>query len=276
MIEWNTGTRGTEPCNTKKDSVPLNKVRAFFFTWNNWNTGTLEHLELWLEKECDEYHCQKEMGESGTPHIQGCFRFKSARSCKKVFSDIKSIVPELHLEVSRDWKKSVAYCSKNDTRVGDGPSNMGKKRIPDPLEGKELYEWQKEVIDILEGKPDDRTVYWYCDRSGNKGKTTLAKSIFTRSPNMLYASGKAADVKCAIASMVEKGKFPPIVIFDFVRSSESFISYEAIEAVKNGIFFNGKYESGMVVFPVPHVIVFANFMPDEDKLSKDRWQIKNI
>lgn len=67
-----------------------------------------------------------------------------------------------------------------------------------------------------------------------------------------------------------------MAIFDYTRSQEEYISYEALEAVKNGIFYNNKYESGMVVYNTPHVIVLSNFRPDLSKLSADRWRIKEV
>lgn len=54
---------------------------------------------------------------------------------------------------------------------------------------------------------------------------------------------------------------------------ENYVSYEAIESVKDGIFFSGKYESGMTIFNQPHIICFANFAPDIGKMSSDRWKI---
>ena len=44
-----------------------------------------------------------------------------------------------------------------------------------------------------------------------------------------------------------------------------------MEAIKNGCFFSGKYESGMVRFNSPHILVFANEPPERTKLSQDRW-----
>ena len=41
-------------------------------------------------------------------------------------------------------------------------------------------------------------------------------------------------------------------------------------------YLNTKYNSEMRVFEIPHIIVFSNFSPDENMLSKDRYVIKNI
>lgn len=67
-----------------------------------------------------------------------------------------------------------------------------------------------------------------------------------------------------------------MVIFDLERRQENFVSYSAMEQVKNGCFFSSKYESEIVVFNYVHVVVFANFAPDLQALSADRWNITNI
>lgn len=270
-----TGTNGTEDGNTNSSSIPCSKGRNYFITWNNYEQVELEQLEQWFDDHTEEYHSQKEIGESGTLHLQGVFKFKNPRSFRAVLKELHEISEKIHLENARSWSKALAYCNKQETRVGDGPSNI-KPKIKDPLEGVVLHDWQDVILKIIDMPPQEREIYWFTDIKGGGGKTTLAKSICLKNPNSLYASGKCADVKCAIAKMIEQGKFPPVIIFDFVRSNESFISYEALETVKNGIFFNGKYESGMVMYPTPHVFVFANFNPDLNKLSKDRWVVTEI
>lgn len=59
-----------------------------------------------------------------------------------------------------------------------------------------------------------------------------------------------------------------IFILDLSRTCENFVSYDSIEKLKNGFWFSGKYESKMVMIPPPVVIVFANFKPEIDKLSR--------
>ena len=54
------------------------------------------------------------------------------------------------------------------------------------------------------------------------------------------------------------------------------MNYEVIESVKNGVVFSTKYESQMKVFKTPHVIIMANFAPDESKMSSDRWDIRYL
>lgn len=85
-----------------------------------------------------------------------------------------------------------------------------------------------------------------------------------------FSNGKSADIAYAI-----KGT-PKIVVFDFSRSQEEHLNYAIIEDVKNGLVFSPKYESCCKIFPIPHVIVFANWPPDMNKMSIDRWDINLI
>ena len=67
-----------------------------------------------------------------------------------------------------------------------------------------------------------------------------------------------------------------IVLFDLSPSQEDRFNYEVLESIKNGLMFSSSYESRMKVFAIPHVIVFANWAPDESKLSADRWNVRHF
>lgn len=74
----------------------------------------------------------------------------------------------------------------------------------------------------------------------------------------------------AVCTSVKKGRDPQIVIWDVPRSVEDHISWQAIESVKNGFFYSGKYEGGQCMFDNPHVVIFANIPPPKGHLSEDR------
>ncbi len=94
----------------------------------------------------------------------------------------------------------------------------------------------------------------------------------------IIVGGKASDAGYAIQQYIEKnGEGPKIVILDVPRTkSAEYISYESIENIKNGCFFSGKYEGGMVRFNKPHIIVFANEPPESSRMSADRWNITQL
>lgn len=156
--------------------------------------------------------------------------------------------------------------------------------IEDPLYGKELYEYQKYILDLLKEKPDDRKVYWFWEEDGNVGKSALVKHIYLNNKDhTVIAGGKGNDVRNQINMHVngnEKkgiaGKDLNIAILDISRTNEDYVSYEVIEQIKNGLLYSGKYEGGICCFNSPHVIIFANFKPKEETLSADRWVIKEI
>lgn len=81
----------------------------------------------------------------------------------------------------------------------------------------------------------------------------------------IVTGGGAADMKHAVARWSEIcGHYPVVILVDIARSDRpNAYSYKALEALKNGIFFTGKYESAMVnSYSAPHIIVFSNFKPN--------------
>lgn len=264
IVLTGVGEGNTKPPLPKQVSACKNWV----FTYNNYKDVPM-FVQL-LRATTKRYIFQQETGSEGTPHLQGYCEFEF-RTRPKSKIDIK----EIHWEIARDVGASIRYCSKEDTRTGEIFCN----RIAIPKELSiinNLREWQKDIEDILLKDSDDRSIYWYWEKTGGIGKTVFCKYL-AYWYGALVLSGKAADMKFGILKYIEKnGSYPNIIIFDCPRSNLDYLSYTGIEEVKNGIFFSSKYESDMVIGNCPHVIVFANEAPLLDKLSKDRWIVREI
>jgi len=216
------------------------------------------------------------VGATGTPHLQGYLHYKNAVA----LSTIKAWNPRLHLEQARSVVNSVAYCSDKTKRAPNGRLWSLGFDIPNggpdpPIEDAEMYVWQRSLMQDLEGQPDDRQIIWYHDPDGGCGKTVLAKCILGKfRSEVLYLSGGAAkDINYQV---IKAKKDPRIVIFNLPRTSEGKVSYSAMESIKDGLVQSGKYEGGLRYFPIPWVIIFANWEPDRAALSLDRWVIRHL
>lgn len=55
-----------------------------------------------------------------------------------------------------------------------------------------------------------------------------------------------------------------VVLWDVPRDSGDKINFGAMEAMKNGQCFSGKYQSVQKIFNIPHLVVFANCVPPSD------------
>lgn len=241
-----------------------------------WNNPSVDHRTVEMVHLVGTHRqaFQLERGDSGTNHYQMFVEYKNARS----FDSMKKNFGQCHIEKTKQDESAIRYCTKAESRV-EGPwtknIDLETEEVDSPPKIKTIttfQPWQQSVLDILEQEPDNRSIYWFYDTTGNIGKTSLAKQICVNQ-NAIYLSGKSSDIKCGVATYIASKKPLHAAIFGFPRTNENFVSYEALEAVKDGIFFNGKYESGMVIQNSPHVIVFANFPPETSKLSNDRWRV---
>lgn len=249
------------------------RYRSWCFTLNNPTISPTSLISLLSDgKDTLKIVFQRERGEQKTEHFQGVVQYRH----QVAFKTLKSLDPAIHWEPCKNLRASLNYCSKADTRV-EGPWTVGWD-IPEPLrtiEQGDFNDWQKQTLSIVDGPTCDRSVYWYWEQSGGVGKTAFTKWCAVHR-SALVVSGKSADIKFAVAQWIRQRRRLGLAIFSFTRSVENFISYEAIEAIKDGIFFSGKYEGGMCLYDPPTVICFANFPPDIDKLSLDRWRIFHI
>lgn len=254
------------------DYKPDARGRAWCFVVNN-PEEVLEDFERYVKLECEKYTYQLERGEKkGTLHIQAALYFKSQRT----WGALVKRWPTAYIRKAKNWKDLEKYSRKVATRESEVKTNI--RKVKDPMEGLTPYGWQAALIDEISGEPDARKIIWYHEPNGRAGKTTLAKSLCLRYPGeIMYVAGAGADVRYGVKKWLDDNEGNlKCVIFGFPRSMEQKISYEALEQVKDGIFYNTKFESGMAMFDPPHVVVFSNWAPDKSKLSKDRWDIREI
>lgn len=177
-----------------------------------------------------------------------------------------------------DIWSNVAYCTKDETFDGIRRYQRG---IPARLELMTREDMRPNQLAIADDykEPENakfgRDIHWYWEGEGGWGKSILCKYMVDCMGAILLG-GANKDALYGITTTVKDGVGPPIVIFDIPRVNKGGISYQTLEYIKNGCYFNSKYESKMVRFNSPHVIVFSNVEPEYEKLSSDRWCVKEL
>jgi len=250
----------------KNGQVPQRKNH--FFTWNNYTEEQIVGLLAYFDKHATKYAFQEEIGpQKGTPHLQGMVMFpKETRST--VF-DPKSKACWLPLK-----KTDAVYQLKEDSRKPNG--RQWTKGLPKPIKIiSELRPWQSEIEKLILSEPDDRKIFWFWDSKGNIGKSAFVKYCVVKHSVLFCDGGKKSDLINLVFN--QDMDLTRCVIWDLPRSAMGNISYATLEAVKNGMVCNTKYETGVKIFNSPHIIVFANFPPDSPaQLSEDRWVIQEL
>lgn len=233
---------------------------------NNYTEDEIIYVSSICSKYCKYAIIEKEIGECGTPHLQGYFEFKTKMRPCSVFNKCSRI----HFEKARDSREvNDRYCGKDHNII----VSIGR---PKPLKLiTNLYDWQLDILKIMKTEPDDRTIHWYWEKTGCFGKTQFVKYCVYHHKVLMCNGGKHSDIMNLVFNqdMDETN----CVMFDIPRPHEGNVSYSALECIKNGMVCNTKYETGVKIFNSPHIFCFANFPPDDtSKLSADRWIITNL
>ena len=240
------------------------------------NAAKLQVQTLVQDQKITHYIYGYEVGEQGTPHIQGYVKFKN----QVRFSTMKNKLPRAHIEKARgDPDSNYRYCSKD----GDFQANFTpkltrediKNMVAKEYENVTWRDWQQNVIDIVDECKSARAIHWIWEPTGNVGKTFIAK-FFALRTGTIICQGKSSDIFNQVNSAIDAGLLPKLILVDIPRVTLEYVSYNSIECLKNGLLYSGKYEGGICIFPAPTVVCFANERPDTKKLSQDRWRIYKI
>ncbi len=216
----------------------------------------------------NEQHQMDYCGKGGKTFQFGTYKIQGQQTAlADAYEMLKNGTPMI--EVAEKYKGLYIRCHSALEKIAKMYKDQNAKaNLTTWAQSKNLHEWQADVVtDLLE--QDDREVMWITDKTGNKGKSFLAKYLVGKHNAFYVRNGKSGDISYSY-------NYQELVVFDFTRSQEERINYSIIEAFKDGMLFSPKYESTTKIFKPAKVIVFANFSPNEDELSADRWNIIDI
>lgn len=290
----------------------MSRAKHWCFTINNYTPEDVDRLN----NESPKYTylvCGKEVGESGTPHLQGFVSF----SAQTRLAPAKKIIGEAHFSVARDVPKSIAYCKKDGDffEVGTPPTGPGRRSDLEDFKAfvKEhggnpsLETLREEFSDVCAKYPRFVESYlrdhlpapplechvlnsWQQSLNDRLKLAPDARTIdFVVDP--IGNKGKSWFAKYYMsmhdnAILMRPGKHADmayilplsfrVLFLDCTRSQLTYLPYTFLEELKDGMVQSTKYESVMKKYAAVHVVVLMNQMPDTNALSHDRYNIIEI
>lgn len=266
-----------------------NKYTYWVFTIQAVKGSTLpgeQSVVRTLKITTDKYLFQLEKATS--LHYQGCCKTRVRKRKSTLLNELSC---ELDVQRSQitlspmqgSWEQAKTYCSKSETSLGPVFTN---EVLYDGSDIKMLDEedarfpWQQKLINFIIDEttsniktPDDRTIVWITDSSGNTGKSKLVKWCCINFNSIVKISfGTSSQLRSALIAAGPRD----VYFVDIPRTLGSDDSIQslmsALEDLKNGYIVSsmyGKCES-LIINP-PHIVVFSNKECPEFMMSKDRW-----
>lgn len=165
------------------------KHRCYQFTWNNYTPEDEEHLQ---QQKFKYLLYGREVGESGTPHLQGMILFENPRVWNSVRKQV--FLEKAHMEVARSMNALKKYNKKDGdfVEIGECPSQGRRTDIEDMVDlvkegasNRELWlhnpslmtqygrAFEKCRYDLFEDRKEPPKVLWLWGGTGI-GKTRTA------------------------------------------------------------------------------------------------------
>lgn len=188
---------------------PNSRAKRWVFTLNNWTSDDVDTIVERLEPECKYLVFGREVGEGGTPHLQGYVHLKQ---CLR-FNALKALIGNrVHLAVARGTAQEAAdYCKKDGDYEEFGECDAGQGKRTD-------WDRYKEFVIDLGRVPSQREIINHnmsLYARYNKHCVEIAKAILE--PPTLTASQPRLgwQTLCAgrITGSVENGANPRSIDF---------------------------------------------------------------
>lgn len=209
----------------------------------------------------DRYAYGREIGESGYEHYQIRYVLKNPSvwdAQKKKWSTVGG-----HVTPTSEMGHNFNYVEKEGNFYRSWEGVIGKFATI------QLRPWQGMAVASLK-EQNDRQVTVIIDEEGNHGKSWLGKYI--EATHMGDYMPMMSDHKEWVAYAMA---FPRKCYVIDVPRAESIqqkkAMWTAIEQLKNGCLYDGRYSPRKMWIDPPKLLIFANEEPPFDTLSRDRW-----
>lgn len=272
------------PVVKKEDNV---KGKLFKITINNYDEEIIQNLKnLCLNSPLShnlKYYIGFEIGEQGTPHIQGYLRFpkETRRTTIKAYIGTEfycALVKKGRNQTIEDVDEDmVKYCSKDKNERNF--TNIEGEIDVEVLEYEQFRPFQKELLKYTTDPTLNGKVTWVYDEVGQLGKTEFLRHYGKYHNGMFTYGGKCSDIINLVYNNKDKiiKKRNNCLIFNLGRDTDPRkISYKSMEQVMDGCICNTKFEAGSFITNKINIIVLANCLPLFDKMTQSRWNIKTI
>jgi hypothetical protein len=238
-----------------------------------------DNLIAFMKANSDKWVFQAELtiNEEGkeNPHYQGYIHTKKSIRSKTLAINNNEDFKGIEIRPASNAGKVAlqGYCMKDETRVHGPWADRELYRGRDLWPESKLLPWQREILVKFKPIPDDRKMVWVYDPVGNNGKTKFIKYLCYKHEAIALGYGHATD----LLNLVFKFQNRRIYAFNLVRSKPANLSeldlYASMESIKDGLFINTKFETGMVMMNPPHILVCSNHLPKYGQISADRWEV---
>lgn len=270
----------------------------YAFTWSlPVNDRVLSKIELFKAAQPNVHDICKLLGkkfvyqlectDNNNYHYQGYISLKVKSRVGTIGKAFSSHLSGCHLSICSDAGKLALqkYCLKAETRVAGPWADRSLEEFEEEEEykGADLYSvpypWQQQLEDHLKDKcdsKDDRKIIWLYDPQGAGGKTKFIKKMAWKYHSTPCSYGRTTD----ILNLVSKVKRKRCFLFNLTRAKPMEIGsqdlYSTLESIKDGLVVNTKYETKSQIFDPPHIVVFANHLPNLSHMSADRWDVRQL
>lgn len=283
--------------------------KSWCFTLNNFTKSDIDYI-LSVIIPFGEVMFENEVGDEGTPHIQGFVHFNNKKRPLEVFKMENLHTAEESPTNEKGWMNflkaggtetdSWYYCTEDYRRKIPGcqvyssnyPTfrkwlkavmkvNLLTKRIATckyPYD--KLLKHQKDVVDlVLNTEPDDRSIHVWWSKKYSTGKTQTLRYLLVNHPELIVQipSGKASDI---LNRIIETDMdYVKAVMLNLTAEESEDYPISALESIKDACIACGKYKGGAKIFDYVHVIIFANRAPHPnvfEVIDKNRWIINEI
>lgn len=293
----------------------MSRAKNWTFTLNNYSPREVEIVkDLGNAGHVEYLVFGREIGDSGTPHLQGFIMLKQ----RIRMSALKSAISDrVHLEVAKFPKNAAEYCKKDGDyeEFGSFDAHQGKRS--------DLESFKQDVksgtLSVKELRDQHSLMFakygQFCYQyvQDNNSRVDVEDyPLYAWQESLFAVLKQPADPRKVIFCVDERGNSgkswfchyvasllegvqvllpgkkadlcmmvdpdSKIIFLDATRSKQGeYILYDFLEELKNRYIFSPKYYSILKALKhIPHVVVMMNENPDMNKLSQDRYHVLEV